>query len=77
MRTKTSRRKDPGLLHPLKIPEGRWKHITMDFITSLPDTKLHKCNAVMVIVDRLTKRAHFVATKSTATAQDTAKLFRD
>lgn len=77
MRTKTSRSKAQGLLHPLEVPDGRWKHITMDFVTSLPETKPHRHNAVMVIVDRLTKRAHFIATKSTATAQDTAKLFRD
>ncbi|KAE8963300.1 hypothetical protein PF011_g29084 [Phytophthora fragariae] len=77
MRTKSSRQKSSGLLHPLDIPEERWKHITMDFVVRLPVTKLHKFDSILVIVDRLTKRAHFIATKTTATAQDTAKLFRD
>ncbi|KAE9167490.1 hypothetical protein PF004_g28808 [Phytophthora fragariae] len=77
MRTKSSRQKSSGLLHPLDIPEQRWKHITMDFVVRLPVTKLHKFDSILVIVDRLTKRAHFIATKTTATAQDTAKLFRD
>ncbi|GMF41274.1 unnamed protein product [Phytophthora fragariaefolia] len=77
MRTKSPRKKESGLLHPLDVPEGRWKHITMDFVVVLRETKLQKFDAVMVIVDRLTKRGHFIATKTTATAQDTAKRFRD
>ncbi|OWZ19815.1 hypothetical protein PHMEG_0005871 [Phytophthora megakarya] len=55
MRTKPSRSKTQGLLHPLDVPEGRWKHITMDVVMSLPETKPHRHNAVMVIVNRLTK----------------------
>ncbi|KAE8736092.1 hypothetical protein F3Y22_tig00000170pilonHSYRG00022 [Hibiscus syriacus] len=44
---------------PIKIPEWKWERITMDFVTGLPMTPLKK-NSVWVIVDRLTKSAHFI-----------------
>ncbi|PPZ23015.1 hypothetical protein C5P36_27045, partial [Escherichia coli] len=48
-----------GLLHPLPVPEWKWERITMDFVMGLPRTqKSH--DAVWVIVDRLTKSAHFL-----------------
>ena len=48
-----------GLLQPLQIPEWKWEHITMDFVVGLP--VMHKGhNGVWVIVDRLTKTAHFL-----------------
>ena len=43
-----------GLLHPLEIPEGKWKIISMDFIVGLPNT-LHGHDTIWVVVDRLTK----------------------
>ncbi len=46
----------------------------MDFLVSLPKTSDSQ-DAIMVIVDRLTKRAKFVATRTTASAEDTATLF--
>ncbi|OWY93287.1 Retroelement, partial [Phytophthora megakarya] len=73
-RNKARQTKPPGLLQPLDIPEGRWVDISMDFMTALPRTTAGK-DAVMVIVDRLTKRAKFIATNTTATAEDTATLF--
>ncbi|XP_070034622.1 uncharacterized protein [Nicotiana tomentosiformis] len=48
-----------GLLRGLEIPEYMWERITMDFIVGLPQT-LKKFDAVWVIVDRLTKSAHFI-----------------
>ena len=48
-----------GKLRPLPIPEWKWEKITMDFVMGLPrTTKRH--DAVWVIVDRLTKSAHFL-----------------
>ena len=60
---KAEHQKPPGLLQPLKIPEWKWEHITMDFISGLPNTKKGN-NAIWVIVDRLTKSAHFLPMKT-------------
>ncbi|GMF20532.1 unnamed protein product [Phytophthora lilii] len=68
-RNKYVRGKPAGMLHPLEIPAQRWTDISMDFMTQLPPTTSGH-DAVMVIVDRLTKRGHFVATRT-----DTARLF--
>jgi hypothetical protein len=51
--------KAPGLLQPLSIPSQRWEEVSMDFITGLPKSKGK--SVIMVIVDRLTKYAHFCA----------------
>ena len=48
-----------GLLQRLDIPEWKWECITMDFVVGLPRTQ-RKFDAVWVIVDRLTKSAHFI-----------------
>ena len=55
--------KPPGLLQPLDIPEWKWEHITMDFVSGLPTTKKGN-NAIWVIVDRLTRSAHFIPMKT-------------
>ena len=57
-RNKYRQSKAPGLLNVLPIPEARWQHVTMDFIVSLPVS--NGFNSIWVIVDRLTKRAHFI-----------------
>ncbi|KAJ9535649.1 LOW QUALITY PROTEIN: hypothetical protein OSB04_un001198 [Centaurea solstitialis] len=63
-----------GNLQPLEIPEWKWGHITMDFVTKLPRTsKGH--DMIWVIVDRLTKSAHFLATRESATMENLAKLY--
>ena len=49
-----------GLLQPLPIPLWKWEEISMDFITGLPKTRKNK-DSIWVIVDRLTKSAHFLA----------------
>ncbi|KAF8082653.1 hypothetical protein N665_0815s0003 [Sinapis alba] len=53
-----------GLLQNLPIPEWKWDHITMDFVSGFPTTRNRK-DAVWVVVDRLTKSAHFIPIKKT------------
>ncbi|KAA3487874.1 reverse transcriptase [Gossypium australe] len=48
-----------GLLQPVTMPEWKWERITMDFISRLPLSPKKK-DAIWVIVDRLTKSAHFI-----------------
>jgi hypothetical protein len=51
-----------GLLQPLPIPEQKWESISMDFITGFPKVQGRDC--IYVVVDRLTKFAHFFAISS-------------
>jgi hypothetical protein len=63
-----------GLLHPLPIPEKKWEVITMDFVTGLPRTN-KKHDSIMVVVDKLTKDAHFVPVNTTHTSANIAEIF--
>ena len=72
-RNKTSRHAPYGPLQPLPIPPGPWKSVSMDFIVELPPSE--GLDAIYVCVDRLTKMAHFIPTKTTITAEGTARLF--
>ena len=65
-----------GTLQPLPIPEWKWEHIAMDFVSSLPLTQ-KKHDAIWVIVDRLTKSSHFIPIRMTDTLEKLAKLFID
>lgn len=64
-----------GLLQPLLIPEGIWEEINMDFITGLPNS--HGKEAILVIVNRISKYAHFIALSHPYTALSVAQLFLD
>ncbi|GKC20188.1 putative reverse transcriptase domain-containing protein, partial [Tanacetum coccineum] len=56
---KAEHQKPSGLLVQLEIPEWKWEKITMDFVTKLPRTA-NSYDTIWVIVDRLTKSAHFL-----------------
>ncbi|KAK1685186.1 hypothetical protein QYE76_046034 [Lolium multiflorum] len=58
-RVKAEHQSPAGLLKPLEIPEWKWDEIGMDFVTGLPMTSKKK-DMIWVIVDRLTKSAHFI-----------------
>jgi hypothetical protein len=73
-RTKAANRPPQGILHPLPIPSRPWDSIGMDFLGPLSKSKTDN-DMILVIIDRLTKMAHFVATQSTVTSKETADLF--
>ncbi|GMF21580.1 unnamed protein product [Phytophthora fragariaefolia] len=58
------------------IPDERWRSISMDFITDLPRTK-RDVDSIWVVVDRLTKRCHFMPTTKKVNAEGVARLFID
>ncbi|KIO17550.1 hypothetical protein M407DRAFT_84869, partial [Tulasnella calospora MUT 4182] len=64
-----------GLLKPLPVPTGPWQDLSYDFITKLPKTRQGN-DTILVVVDRLLKEGHFVATKELGLdAKKTADLF--
>ena len=73
-RNKSRRSKPHGQLQPIKVPDNRWDQITMDFIMELPVTP-YGHDALMVVVDKLTKYAHLIPCKTNCTALDAARLF--
>ena len=74
-RSKNPRHCPYRLLQPLPIPNRPWSSVSMDFITDLPPSK--SCDSILVVVDRLTKMAHFIPCKKTSSSEDTARLFLD
>ena len=66
---KAEHQKPTGLLQPLEVAEWKWEHVTMDFVTHFPRTPWRH-DAVWVIVDRLTKSAHFLAMRMTFTLEE-------
>jgi Integrase zinc binding domain len=73
-RNKPAPSKPIGLLHPLEVPSRNWEHVTMDFIMDLPKTKAGH-DAVLVVVDKLSKAMTLIPTKSSVSAQQVAQLF--
>ena len=59
-KAKAEHRRPGGMLQQLEIPEWKWDSIAMDFVTHLPRT-VRRHDAIWVIVERLTKSAHFLA----------------
>ncbi|GJX82418.1 ty3-gypsy retrotransposon protein [Tanacetum coccineum] len=65
----------PGYLQPLPIPEKIWCSISMDFIEGLPSSQGKKM--IMVVVDRLSKYAHFMALEHPFTTSTISQVFLD
>ena len=72
-RNKVVRHAPFGLLSPLSIPSRPWSHVSLDWITDLPPSKYN--DAILVVVDRLTKMAIFIPTTKSMPASDVAALF--
>ena len=73
---KAEHQRPAGLLQPLPIPEWKWDKITMDFVTGLPRTR-RKNDAVWVIVDRMTKTAHFIPIRIDFSLTQLSRLYVD
>ena len=71
---KSSTLKPAGLLQPLPIPTRRFEVITMDFVTALPETPSGH-DAIMIMVDKLTKRMFLAPTTSHVNSEEAAELF--
>jgi hypothetical protein len=63
-----------GLLQPHDVPMSKWEVISMDFVVGLPLTS-HRHNAILVIVDKLTKSAHFIPVRDTYDVTNVARVF--
>ena len=59
---------------PLLVAARPWEHVSMDFIVALPRTQRGK-DAIMVVVDRFSKMAHFLACHKTDDAKHIAQLY--
>ncbi|KAL0149639.1 hypothetical protein M9458_055166 [Cirrhinus mrigala] len=71
-RSKTTNSPSTGELQPLPIPKRPWSHISVDFVTGLPDSQGK--NTILTIVDRFSKAVHLVALTGLPSAKTTAEL---
>jgi hypothetical protein len=73
-RMKAEHQKPAGLLQPLLVPKWKWEEIGMDFVTGLPRTQKGN-DSIWVIIDRLTKVAHFIPVKTTFGGATLARIY--
>ena len=73
-RVKAEHQVPSGLLQSIRIPEWKWDRITMDFVVGLPLTG-RKHDSVWVVMDRLTKSAHFLPVRTDYSLDKLAKLY--
>ncbi|GKD87263.1 putative reverse transcriptase domain-containing protein [Tanacetum coccineum] len=76
LKVKVEHQRPSGLLQQPKIPEWKWDNITMDFITKLPRMNSGH-DTIWVVVDRLTKSAHFLAMREDYSMEKLARLYID
>ena len=71
---KAEHQRPGGLLKPLTIPKWKWDQITTDFVCGIPKTATGH-TAIWVIVDRLTKSAHFLPINMTYPLEKLARIY--
>ena len=74
-RIKSNNHAPYGLLKPLEATSRPWKSIAMDFITQLPESGGN--DTIWVVIDRLTKMAHFIPCRTDMTAGQCIRLFTE
>ena len=71
---KAEHHKPVGLLQSLPIPQWKWERTNMDFVVGLPRCR-NGYDTILVIVDRLTKSAHFLPIKNSDSLDKLAQLY--
>nr|GEV65962.1 putative reverse transcriptase domain-containing protein [Tanacetum cinerariifolium] len=61
-------------IHPLPVPDGPWEDVSLNFLVGLLKTQRQK-DSVMIVVDRFSKMAHFIACAKTYDARQIANLY--
>ncbi|KAG8501022.1 hypothetical protein CXB51_003082 [Gossypium anomalum] len=73
-RVKAEHQVPSGLLQPVLVPEWKWDRVNMDFLTGLPFTPRKK-DAIWVVIDKLTKSAHFIPVRMDYSLDKLAELY--
>ena len=73
LRTKPWRHSPVSELQPLSVLDTRWDTLSVDFVVELLESSGH--DAVMTVMDSISKRVHFVPMHTTVTAEGAARLF--
>ena len=71
---KVEHQRPAGMLRPLSIPEWKWEHVTMDFVSGLPKSQQGH-EMIWVIVHRLTKMAYFLPARLTDTLESLSRKY--
>jgi len=71
---KISNKPPAGAAQPHAVPRRAWQDISIDFLTGLPARGRDKFDAILVVVDKFTKRVVFIPCTKTTTAEETAEL---
>lgn len=74
-RAKPDHSRYPGLLEPLPVPTKFWQMLTMDFVEGLP--RSGRFNCILVVVDKLSRYAHFIGLQHPFTVPTVASAFMD
>nr|GEX38339.1 putative reverse transcriptase domain-containing protein [Tanacetum cinerariifolium] len=74
LRVKAEHQKPSGLLVQLEIPQWKWDNITMDIVIKIPKTQSEN-DTIWLVIDRLTKSAHFLLMKQTDPIDKLARLY--
>ncbi|GKC81862.1 putative reverse transcriptase domain-containing protein, partial [Tanacetum coccineum] len=76
LKVKAEHQRPSGLIQQPEIPEWKWENLAMDFVTKLPRTS-HGHYSIWVVVDRLTKSAHFLPMREDFKIDRLARLYLD
>ena len=75
-KSKIEHQKPSGMMQPLFVPEWKWDSISMDFVGVFPKT-MKVINFIWVVVNRLTKSAHFIPIKTGMLEQNVFNIVTD